>query len=109
MLVLLNPEKPTLLFCRRQPSRPNRCCGRLTAVGIAHPPEDWPGACGEAALVGDDATPTPRVARATHVIWRLNNADSDVLLRSSARKYLSRIVPLSAKGMVEEIFIATGT
>ena len=103
---LLNPDKPTLLFCRRQPSRPYRCCGRLTAVALAHPEGD------ERAEFGD-GEPTARLPvwettppTATHLIWRLD--DADALLSSSASKDLGRIVPLSEKGMVEELFGAAG-
>ena len=40
------------------------------------------------------------------IIWRLD--DADALLSSSASKDLGRIAPLSEKGMVEELFGATG-
>ena len=103
MRALLNPEKPTLLFCRRQPSRPYRCCGRLTAVALAHPAEDQLGDGEPAARLPAWETTPPT---ATHVIWRLD--DADALLSSAASKDIGRILPLSEKGMVEELFGATG-
>ena len=103
MRAFLNPEKPTLLFCRRQPSRPYRCCGRLTAVALAHPAEDQLGEGEPAARLPAWETTPPT---ATHVIWRLD--DADALLSSAASKDIGRILPLSEKGMVEELFGATG-
>jgi hypothetical protein len=103
MRALLNPEKPTLLFCRRQPSRPYRCCGRLTAVALAHPAEDQLGDGEPAARLPAWETTPPT---ATHVIWRLD--DADALLSSAASKDIGRILPLNEKGMVEELFGATG-
>ena len=103
MRALLNPEKPTLLFCRRQPSRPYRCCGRLTAVALAHPAEDQLGEGEPAARLPAWETTPPT---ATHVIWRLD--DADALLSSAASKDIGRILPLSEKGMVEELFGAAG-
>ena len=102
MRVLLNPDKPTLLFCRRQPSRPYRCCGRLTAVALAQPLEEINGDGPTARLPVWTITPPT----AAHVIWRLD--DAEALLRSSASKDLGRISPLGEKGMVEELFGAAG-
>ena len=99
---LLNPDTPTLLFCRRQPSRPYRFCGRLTAVALAHPAQELGGEKAAARLPAWETNPPT----ATHVIWRLD--DSDALLSSSACKDLGRIAPLSEKGMAEELFGATG-
>ena len=103
MRALLNPEKPTLLFCRRQPSRPYRCCGRLTAVALANPPDDQLGDGEPAARLPAWETTPPT---ATHLIWRLE--DADALLSSAASRDIGRILPLSEKGMVEELFGATG-
>ena len=103
MRALLNPEKPTLLFCRRQPSRPYRCCGRLTAVALANPPDDQLGDGEPAARLPAWETTPPT---ATHLIWRLD--DADALLSSAASRDIGRILPLSEKGMVEELFGATG-
>jgi len=99
---LLHPEKPTLLFCRHQPSRPYRCCGRLTAVALAQPPDGFDSE-GPATRLPVWKTSPPT---ATHVVWRLD--DADALLRSSASKDLGRMAPLSEKGMVEELFGAAG-
>ena len=43
---------------------------------------------------------------ATHVVWRLDNADA--LLSSSASRDVGRVAPLSEKGMAEELFGAAG-
>jgi hypothetical protein len=98
---LLDPETPTLLFCRRQPSRPYRCCGRLTAVALANPPAELGGEEPAAVLPAWAHT-----SAATHVVWRLDNADA--LLSSSASRDVGRVAPLSEKGMAEELFGAAG-
>ena len=103
MRALLNPDRATLLFCRRQPSRPYRCCGRLTAVALALPEGELGGREGAAARLPAWQTDPPS---ATHVIWRLDDADD--LLRSSASRDLGRIAPLDEKGIVEELFGASG-
>jgi hypothetical protein len=45
-------------------------------------------------------------AVATHVIWRLD--DAGALLASGESRDVGRTSPLSEKGMVEELFGATG-
>ena len=94
---MLNPETPCLLFCRRQPSRPYRFCGRLAAAALAQPEvtDEDETAAGAAAGVADlDLsvwTTSPPVA--THIIWRL--VDAEELLTSS-------------DGLVEALFGAAG-
>ena len=102
---LLDPDTPTLLFCRRQPSRPYRCCGRLSAVALAHPPADLDGEDPAARLPAWETTsPT-----ATHVIWRLDDADALLSSPPSAKSDTSQVAPpRGEKGMVEELFGAIG-
>ena len=91
---MLNPETPCLLFCRRQPSKPYRFCGRLTAAALAQPEvTDEDETAADAGVAADLSvwTTTPPVA--THIIWRL--VDGEELLTSS-------------DSLVEQLFGAAG-
>ena len=121
---LLATDAPCLLFCRRQPGRPYRFCGRLSAVALAHAESPERSDAGEAEQSDGDAernsagaphhgarhgstvgqqrgadermvlrTWRTRSAIASHIIWRLDDADE--LLAPSSR-------------VVEELFGANG-
>ena len=78
MRPLLSPNATVLLFCRRQPSRPFRLCGRLRAVAVAAPLKtDEPPATHASGLpVWPVAAPSPDTPPpAPHVLFELQDVD----------------------------------